>query len=93
MKKTAISGAILATTVAFAFMAQPSFAQQAPTSSSSMQQAAKVKCLGGNDCKGLSACKTSESAGPGQNSCKGQGMVYTKTAEECTARGGKAMKM
>jgi hypothetical protein len=97
MKKTAARGAVLATAVAMMFVANPSFAQESTPSSS---QPAKVRCLGANDCKGLSACKTAAgevgsyaaSAGPKQNSCKGQGMTYTGTAEQCTAKGGKVGK-
>jgi hypothetical protein len=97
MKKTAATGAILATAVAMMFVANTSFAQEASPSSS---QSANVRCLGANDCKGLSACKTAAgevgnypaSAGPKQNSCKGQGMTYTDTAEQCTAKGGKVGK-
>ncbi len=94
MKKTGATGVILATAVAMMFMANTSFAQEATPSSS---KPANVRCLGANDCKGLSACKTAAgevasypaSAGPKQNSCKGQGMTYTGTAEQCTANGGK----
>ena len=82
MKKTAATGAILATAVAMMFVANASFAQEASPSSSS--QPANVRCLGANDCKGKSACKTAagevgtypSSAGPKENSCKGQGMTY-----------------
>jgi hypothetical protein len=90
MKKTATTGAILATAVALMFMANPGFAQEAsPTSS----QQAKVKCVGANDCKGKSACKTATSPGPGQNSCKGQGLRMTSTEQECKDKGGKPITM
>jgi hypothetical protein len=90
MKKTAATGAILATAVAVMFMANPSFAQGTTSSSS---QPAKVKCTGANDCKGKSACKTATSPGPGQNSCKGQGLTMTSTEQECKDKGGKPMTM
>ncbi len=90
MRKTAATGAILATAVAMMFAANPSFAQ---TTSSSSAQPAKVKCVGANDCKGKSACKTASSPGPGQNSCKGQGLTMTSTDQECEDRGGKPMTM
>jgi hypothetical protein len=90
MKKTTATGAILATAVAMLFIANPSFAQG--TTSSSSQQA-NVKCVGANDCKGKSACKTASSPGPGQNSCKGQGMVMTSNEQECKDKGGKPMTM
>jgi hypothetical protein len=44
----------------------------------------KVKCQGGNACKGKSACATATSACAGQNKCKGTGYV-TVTKEECDA--------
>ena len=51
-----------------------------------------VKCAGVNSCKGTSECKSASNACKGQNSCKGQGWVGKKTAEECTAAGGKVLK-
>lgn len=45
---------------------------------------AKIKCEGGNACKGKSECHTATNACAGQNSCKGTGYVsLTKT--ECDA--------
>jgi hypothetical protein len=90
MRKTATAGAILATAVAVMFMANPSFAQA--TSPSSSQQA-KVKCVGANDCKGKSACKTATSPGPGENSCKGQGLAMVSSEQECKDKGGHVVKM
>lgn len=52
---------------------------------------AKVKCGGGNSCKGTSACKTARSSCKGQNSCKGMGWSETATENECTAKGGKVL--
>ena len=49
----------------------------------------KVKCEGGNACKGKSACKTAASGCSGQNSCKGKGWVETKDEAECKKMGGK----
>jgi hypothetical protein len=98
MKKATAAGAILATAVAAMFTANPSFAQMGGSSSSN--QAATVRCLGANDCKGQSACKilsgevanSPANSGPKENSCKGQGMIYTATTEACTAKGGKVGK-
>ena len=45
---------------------------------------AKVKCQGGNSCKGKSACATATSSCQGQNSCKGKGYVLL-TKPECEA--------
>ena len=44
----------------------------------------KVKCQGGNACKGKSQCATATSSCAGQNSCKGTGYVMV-TKEECDA--------
>ncbi|MBI5256695.1 MAG: hypothetical protein HY855_09360 [Burkholderiales bacterium] len=52
----------------------------------------QVMCSGTNSCKGTSECKTASSACKGQNSCKGQGWVHTKSAKECTDKGGKVVK-
>jgi hypothetical protein len=54
-------------------------------------EAAKVKCVGGNECKGKSACGTAESSCAGQNSCKGKGWIMTSEAD-CKAKGGKVAK-
>lgn len=76
-------GMILAATVG-ALFATASIANGDDTSST-----ATVKCVGGNACKGQSACQTASNACKGQNKCKGTGYVMTATAEECTAKGGK----
>jgi hypothetical protein len=90
MNKALISGAILAGAVALAFAATGAQAQGSGSGSSTGgAQAAKVKCIGGNDCSGKSACKTASSPGPGQNSCKGQGFVMTSSDKECKDKGGK----
>ncbi len=49
-----------------------------------------VKCLGGNECKGLSQCAGGATSNEckGLNECKGMGWDYTKTVEECEAAGG-----
>ena len=50
---------------------------------------AKGHCVGGNACKGKSACKTATNGCAGQNACKGQGMSEM-TADECAkVEGGK----
>ncbi|HTW88003.1 MAG TPA: hypothetical protein VMD75_08345 [Candidatus Binataceae bacterium] len=93
MNKNVISGAILASAVAMAFVATKVQAQASGSSSSTTAQAAKIKCMGGNDCSGKSACKTASSPGPGQNSCKGEGFVYTSSDKDCTDKGGKPQSM
>ncbi len=45
---------------------------------------AKIRCEGGNACKGKSECHTATHACAGQNSCKGTGYV-SLTKSECDA--------
>jgi hypothetical protein len=45
---------------------------------------AKVKCQGGNACKGKSDCATATTSCQGQNKCKGTGYVML-TKDECEA--------
>ncbi len=87
-KGSVISGAALATAVALMFLSSP----MAADTSSSSAPAPQVKCLGGNACKGQSACKTAQSTCMGKNSCKGKGYVMTTSAEECTQKGGHSEK-
>jgi hypothetical protein len=49
-----------------------------------------VKCLGGNECAGMSECAGGPSGGEckGLNECKGMGWSYTDTEAECEAAGG-----
>lgn len=44
--------------------------------------AALGKCMGGNSCKGQSACKSFDHACKGQNSCKGHGFTMT-SKDDC----------
>ena len=46
---------------------------------------AQVPCVGGNACKGQSACKSAANACKGQNACKGKGFVNAGSTIECTA--------
>ena len=71
-----LSGMAMATAAALMFSATPMTASAA--------DAAKVKCEGGNACKGKSACHTATSGCQGQNSCKGKGYVMV-TKAECDA--------
>jgi hypothetical protein len=70
------SGIALATAAALLFSTAPITGAQAAD--------AKVKCEGGNACKGKSECHTAAHACGGQNKCKGQGFV-TLTQKECDA--------
>jgi hypothetical protein len=88
MDKPKLTGAFLATAVGLMFMAQPVLAQN----SSQDQGNAQVKCVGGNSCKGQSACKSANSGCQGQNACKGKGFVMSANAAECTKAGGHVEK-
>ncbi len=84
MDRKALTGALLAAAVGAMFLTSPVFAQESSGSTSQ----ANVKCVGGNSCKGQSACKAGNHSCKGLNSCKGQGFVLTATAQECTDKGG-----
>ena len=84
MRKSALSGAMLATAVALMFTGSAIAADSTPSSS----VAATVKCIGGNSCKGQSACKSATNSCMGQNSCKGKGYVMTTSAKQCAKQGG-----
>lgn len=62
--------------------------EAAAPAASPAAQAASVKCVGGNDCKGKSACKGASNDCSGQNGCKGKGFVMTSNADECKSKGG-----
>ena len=79
-----LAGTMLATAVALAFLGSAVHAADSSTAAG-----AQVKCVGGNSCKGQSACKGASSDCKGQNACKGKGYVMTPSAKECVAAGGK----
>ena len=72
-------GAALASAVAMSFVAGEAVADSHGSDAND-----KVKCVGGNACKGHGVCATDTHACAGQNSCQGQGWVYL-TKEECKA--------
>lgn len=51
----------------------------------SAADAAKVKCVGGNSCKGQGSCKGAKNSCKGQNSCKGEGYTMEKSKADCDA--------
>jgi uncharacterized membrane protein len=90
MRKGSIAGgAALATAVALMFM---STTVVAGTDTSGAAGAAKVKCVGGNSCKGQSECKSAQSDCMGKNSCKGKGYVSVDSEKQCVSMGGHADK-
>jgi hypothetical protein len=70
------SGALLATAAALLFSSTPAI--------DAVAAEAKIKCDGGNACKGKSECATASHACAGMNSCRGQGYVML-TKDECAA--------
>jgi len=78
------NGIILAAAAAALFIAAPIVAN---AGSHSGAAEAKGQCVGGNSCKGQSACATANSSCKGQNACKGQGFTQS-TKAECDEAGG-----
>jgi hypothetical protein len=79
-----ITGLTLAAAAAAIFAATPVVANAASHASAEQAQG---QCVGGNSCKGQSACKTAASDCQGQNACKGQGFTQSNKAE-CDEAGG-----
>ncbi|MCM2333057.1 MAG: hypothetical protein NDI82_03815 [Anaeromyxobacteraceae bacterium] len=50
-----------------------------------------TQCAGINACKGQGSCAGADNACKAQNTCKGHGWVETKSAKECTDKGGKVV--
>lgn len=80
-----VTGIILATMVGSLFATSSVIAQSSSSNST-------VKCIGGNACKGKSACQTASNGCQGQNSCKGKGYVMTSSKAACLKRGGRVGK-
>ena len=87
-KGSKITGAALATAVALMFAGHAMAADNPPSGAAQPQ----VKCVGGNACKGQSACKSAQSGCAGQNACKGKGFVMSSNEKDCQAAGGKVEK-
>lgn len=79
-----VKGAVIAAAVAGLFLAGHVMAAE----DGNKGEAAKVKCVGGNACKGKGSCATAEHSCAGENSCKGKGWIMTSDAD-CKAKGGK----
>jgi len=94
--KTGSKGAVIASAVALMFMTGVAIAQDNGSmggGSAMSAQTASVKCLGANDCKGKSACKSVRNDCKGQNSCKGKGFINTSSTQKCQDMGGKPESM
>lgn len=76
-------GLSIAAAAAVAFASVP-----ATSAIAAAHKTAQVKCVGGNACKGKSACATSQNKCKGHNSCKGKGVVMAKSAKACKKMGG-----
>ena len=86
--KTGATIAFAAASLLASACSKKSDGAQPASSTMPAEQSAKVMCNGGNDCKGMSGCKTANNECKGMNECKGKGVVETATAEECTTKGG-----
>ena len=82
MRRTKVTGLMLATAAAGLFATVPAL-------SADNKEEAKVMCVGGNACKGQSACMTAGNACKGQNACKGKGVVEMNK-KDCEVAKGKA---
>ena len=77
-------GAVLAAAAAALFVVAPIVANAGAHEGATE---ATGQCVGGNSCKGQSACATASTGCKGQNACKGQGFTKT-TKAECDKAGG-----
>ncbi len=83
MKKgSLIAGAVASMFAMGAFAADPPAAATKDT-----KDAAKVKCIGLNECKGKGACGGAGNDCAGKNACKGKG-VTPMTEVDCKAKKG-----
>ena len=83
MKKgTVIAGAVASMFAMGAFAADPPAAAAKDT-----KEAAKVKCVGLNECKGKGACGGAGNACAGKNECKAKGITPV-TEADCKTRKG-----
>ena len=85
MKMDSKSGATLAAAAATLFLAGVAVSTSTPA------DAAQVKCMAVNACKGQSACKSPGNSCKGMNACKSNGFVMMSDAA-CKAKGGAPLK-
>jgi hypothetical protein len=86
MLKETMKGALIATAVAGLFAGSPALAKG--KAKANKAAASVVQCAGINECKGKGACSGADNACKSKNECKGKGWVETKSAKECTDKGG-----
>jgi uncharacterized membrane protein len=82
MKTELKTGAAIASAIALLLGSAPAHAADKP------KDGAKVKCVGGNSCKGKSECSTADNSCSGQNGCKAKGWTMAD-AKACKKAGGK----
>jgi len=84
-----LKGALIASAMAgvFACAAQSKNVEPEAAAVEPPEGGEPVQCLGVNECKSQSACRTSENACKGQNDCAGKGW-QTLPEDDCLARGG-----
>jgi hypothetical protein len=87
MIRETVKGAVVAAAVCSMFVAGAARAGENMDKSKDMSKV--THCAGINACKGQGACAGADNACKAQNTCKGKGWVETKTAKECTDKGGK----
>lgn len=92
MKKSKITGAIVAAAVAGLFVAGQASAEEKKADAGKKAEEAKVCCEGSNACKGKGACHGKDNACAGKNGCKGKGWVKADNAEACTKDHGKVVE-
>src|SRR3954464_4495781 len=83
MKLNSKSGATLAAAAATLFLAGA-----VVSTGSTSANAAGVKCIGTNACKGQSACKGAGNSCKGLNACKTTGISMAASEAACKAKGG-----
>lgn len=83
MISNAMKGAAVAAAVCSMFAAGTALAGEKTKETSKV-----VQCAGINSCKGQGSCAGADNSCKAQNSCKGKGWVETKSAKECTDKGG-----
>jgi hypothetical protein len=88
MIREAMKGAVVAAAVFSMFAAGSARADE---KAKDKEMSKVTHCAGLNACKGQGACAGADNACKAQNSCKGKGWIETKTAKECTDKGGKVV--
>lgn len=86
---TTIKGTLIASAV-MSLLSASAFADDG-AAAKAKQTSKTVKCGGINSCKASGACAGADKACKAQNTCKGKGWVETKSAKECTTKGGKVV--